>query len=164
MVIFSGGKEIRGPQSSGLILGKKEWIEACNVNCCPQYSIGRPMKIDKETIAGLVKAVELFVSKDYDAEIVKWENLSLQIFENLKEDKRAEVRTGYPAEPGIQPTNILRVYIRPLRKSSATVYKELIELDTPVYTHLDRDELVINPQCLEQSEIDFMCQAIKAIL
>lgn len=145
-------------------MGKKEWIEACNVNCCPQYSIGRPMKIDKETIAGLVKAVELFVSKDYDAEIVKWENLSLQIFENLKEDKRAEVRTGYPAEPGIQPTNILRVYIRPLRKSAAEVYEELTELPTPIYTHLDKEELVINPQCLRESEIQPMCRSIAALL
>lgn len=164
MVIFSGGKEIRGPQSSGLILGTKKWIKACNANCCPQYSIGRPMKIDKETIVGLVKAVELFVSKDYEIEITKWKNLSLKIFEILRKDKRAEVRTGYPTEPGIQPANILRVYIKPLRKSAAEVYEELTELPTPIYTHLDKEELVINPQCLRESEIQPMCRSIAALL
>ena len=164
MVIFSGGKEIRGPQSSGLILGTKTWSEACNANCCPQYSIGRPMKIDKETIAGLVKAVEIFVSKDYNAELKRWESISLDIFNRLKNDGQIEVRTGYPTEPGIQPVNILRVYIRPLTKPAHEVYKELIDLSTPVYTHLDKDELVINPQCLHEDEIEILCRLIKSVL
>ncbi|MFR5859006.1 MAG: aminotransferase class V-fold PLP-dependent enzyme [Clostridia bacterium] len=160
MVIFSGGKEIRGPQSSGLILGKKQWIAACDANCCPQYSIGRPMKIDKETIVGLVKAVEIFVSKDYDLQLKKWEKLSEKIFELLKNHEQAEVSMGYPTEPGIQPTNILRVYIKPLRRTAKRVYEDLIRLSTPVYTHLDKDRLVINPQCLNEAEIEYMCKEI----
>ena len=164
MVIFSGGKEIRGPQASGLILGKKHWISACNANCCPQYSIGRPMKIDKETIVGLVKAIEIFVSKDYDIELKKWEKMSQTIFERLKNNKYANFRTDYPTEPGIQPVNILRVYIKPLRKLARDLYNELISLPIPIYTHLDKDSLVINPQCLNEDEIEYMCQTIIEVL
>lgn len=164
MVIFSGGKEIRGPQSSGLILGKKKWIHACSINCCPQYSIGRPMKIDKETIVGLVKAVELFAAKDYNLELVKWEKMSEKICRRLKDSGDIQVRTGYPDEPGIQPVNILRVYIKPLAKTAEVLYHDLIDMTTPVYLHLDKDELVINPQCLAEEEIELMCQLIESKL
>ena len=48
LVVFSGGKDLRGPQSSGLILGRRDLIEACALNGCPNHSIGRPMKVGKE--------------------------------------------------------------------------------------------------------------------
>lgn len=74
LVTFSGGKSLRGPQSSGLILGRAELIEACRLNDCPNGSIGRPMKTDKEVIAGLVKAVELYMAKDHDLELAMWDD------------------------------------------------------------------------------------------
>ena len=122
------------------------------------------MKIDKETIVGLVKAIEIFVSKDYDIELKKWEKMSQTIFERLKNNKYANVRTDYPTEPGIQPVNILRVYIKPLRKLARDLYNELISLPIPIYTHLDKDSLVINPQCLNEDEIEYMCQTIIEVL
>jgi L-seryl-tRNA(Ser) seleniumtransferase len=48
LVIFSGGKELRGPQSSGLILGTDELVAACDANCCPNYSVGRAMNPDPQ--------------------------------------------------------------------------------------------------------------------
>ena len=63
MVTFSGGKAIRGPQSSGLLLGRSEYIELAKQNAVPnEGTIGRVAKVSKEDIVGLWKAVELFVS------------------------------------------------------------------------------------------------------
>lgn len=73
LVVFSGGKGLRGPQASGLILGCADLIEACRLNDCPYDALGRAMKTDKEAIAGLVKAVELYLSKDHAAEMAEWE-------------------------------------------------------------------------------------------
>lgn len=73
LVTFSGGKAIRGPQSSGLILGKARLIEACRANDSPNMSVGRPMKVAKEDIVGLVKAVELYVARDHAADMAAWE-------------------------------------------------------------------------------------------
>jgi uncharacterized pyridoxal phosphate-dependent enzyme len=56
--IFSGGKGLRGPQSSGLVLGRAEIIEGCRANGNPNCSIGRPMKAGKEELVGLLAAVE----------------------------------------------------------------------------------------------------------
>ncbi len=72
LVVFSGGKAIRGPQSSGMILGRADLVEACRLNDAPHMAIGRPMKVGKEEIAGLVKAVELYVNRDHNAEIAVW--------------------------------------------------------------------------------------------
>jgi L-seryl-tRNA(Ser) seleniumtransferase len=73
LVTFSGGKAIRGPQSSGFLLGSKDLIEACRLNDNPHMAIGRPMKVSKEEIVGLVKAIELYVAKDHAAELAVWE-------------------------------------------------------------------------------------------
>jgi L-seryl-tRNA(Ser) seleniumtransferase len=74
LVAFSGGKAIEGPQSSGLILGRKDLVRACAMNNSPNVScIGRGMKAGKEEIVGLVRAVELYLQKDHGAEMEVWE-------------------------------------------------------------------------------------------
>jgi L-seryl-tRNA(Ser) seleniumtransferase len=65
LVQFSGGKGLRGPQNSGLLLGRKDLIEAAALNNCP-YSdtVGRGMKVSKEQIIGMVAAVDWFLEQD----------------------------------------------------------------------------------------------------
>ena len=53
LVVYSGGKGIGGPHCTGLILGKKELIEACRLNGNPNSAIGRSMKVGKEEIIRL---------------------------------------------------------------------------------------------------------------
>jgi uncharacterized pyridoxal phosphate-dependent enzyme len=68
MVTFSGGKDICGPQASGILIGKEELIRWSLLNMSPQEDrIGRCCKVGKETIFGLLKALEIFVNQDYDA-------------------------------------------------------------------------------------------------
>lgn len=65
LVTFSGGKGLRGPQCTGLLLGRKDLIEAAKKNNSPNSnSIGRGMKVAKEEIVGLVAAVDWFLKQD----------------------------------------------------------------------------------------------------
>jgi L-seryl-tRNA(Ser) seleniumtransferase len=65
LVTFSGGKGLRGPQCTGLLLGRKDLIEAARQNNSPNSNtIGRGMKVAKEEIIGLVAAVDWFVDQD----------------------------------------------------------------------------------------------------
>jgi L-seryl-tRNA(Ser) seleniumtransferase len=65
LVAFSGGKGLRGPQCTGLLLGRKDLIEAAKKNSSPNSNtIGRGMKVAKEEIVGLVAAVDCFLKKD----------------------------------------------------------------------------------------------------
>ncbi len=76
LVAFSGGKALRGPQCSGLLLGRKDLIEAAFLNDAPHSdSIGRGCKVGKEEIAGLLTAVELYVKRDHDADRRRWESI-----------------------------------------------------------------------------------------
>lgn len=68
LVAFSGGKNLRGPQCSGLLLGRKELVEAAYANGSPNNRFGRIAKVGKEEIVGLLAAVELFLAKDHEAE------------------------------------------------------------------------------------------------
>jgi L-seryl-tRNA(Ser) seleniumtransferase len=67
MVAFSGGKDIRGPQASGVLIGREDLIQYALLNMSPQEDrIGRCCKVGKETIFGLLKALEMFVNQDLD--------------------------------------------------------------------------------------------------
>ena len=65
LVTFSGGKGLRGPQCTGLLLGRKDLIEAAKLNNSPNANtIGRGMKVAKEEVVGLVAAVDWFLGQD----------------------------------------------------------------------------------------------------
>ncbi len=68
MVAFSGGKGLRGPQATGLLLGRPDLIRAARKAISPFGGIGRGMKVGKEEIMGLVAAVERYLSLDHEAE------------------------------------------------------------------------------------------------
>ena len=67
MVTFSGGKGLRGPQSAGILLGRKDLIEAARLNAPPHGdTIGRGMKVNKEEILGMMVAVEQYLAMDHE--------------------------------------------------------------------------------------------------
>jgi L-seryl-tRNA(Ser) seleniumtransferase len=68
LVTFSGGKDMRGPQAAGLLMGKEDLIRCALLNMSPnEDTIGRASKVGKEEICGMLKALEMFVSSDQDA-------------------------------------------------------------------------------------------------
>jgi L-seryl-tRNA(Ser) seleniumtransferase len=75
LVTFSGGKMIRGPQSAGLLFGRKDLIEAAKLNHSPHEApIGRPMKVNKEEIFGMYAALKSYLERDHKKEWNEWLN------------------------------------------------------------------------------------------
>ena len=72
MVAYSGGKIIRGPQSAGLLLGRKDLIQAAWVSSAPHHGFGRDKKVGREEIVGMLVAVESWVKRDQDGEMKEW--------------------------------------------------------------------------------------------
>jgi L-seryl-tRNA(Ser) seleniumtransferase len=83
LVNFSGGKGIRGPQSTGILVGRKELIRAAALNSSPNQGIGRPAKTSKEEIVGLVNALELFLAADEAAEMNRYRELCTYIADRV---------------------------------------------------------------------------------
>lgn len=73
MVIYSGGKFLRGPQTSGLLLGRKDLIQAAWRNASPHQGFARGMKVSKEDVIGVLAALEVwFEQRDPAAELQRW--------------------------------------------------------------------------------------------
>ena len=90
LVAFSGGKGLRGPQSAGLLVGRKDLIAAARLNAPPNgNTIGRGLKVNKEEIVGMLAALERYVGLDHAAERREF-------------DRRAEtIRRAAAALPGV---------------------------------------------------------------
>ncbi len=72
LVGYSGGKYIRGPQSAGLLLGRKDLVRAAWVHSAPHHGYARAMKVGREEIVGMLVAVESWVKRDHPAEWKQW--------------------------------------------------------------------------------------------
>jgi L-seryl-tRNA(Ser) seleniumtransferase len=88
LVAFSGGKGLRGPQSSGLLLGRKDLIEAARLNNSPNGdTLCRTNKVNKEEIVGMLVALESYLKEDHAAIWKEWEGRCRRIAKALE---------GYP--------------------------------------------------------------------
>ena len=74
LVAYSGGKCLRGPQAAGLLLGRKDLVQAAWLHSAPHHAFGRSLKVGKEEIMGMLAAVEAWVKRDYKAEFRTWES------------------------------------------------------------------------------------------
>ncbi|MBL8179539.1 MAG: aminotransferase class V-fold PLP-dependent enzyme [Bryobacterales bacterium] len=108
LVAYSGGKILRGPQSAGVLLGRKDLIKAAWSNSAPHHAYGRAMKVSKEEIVGMVTALESFTStRDLQAEYRMWESWYKQISDEITKIDGVKTRPIGPA--GASPFPVLEV-------------------------------------------------------
>jgi L-seryl-tRNA(Ser) seleniumtransferase len=72
LVAYSGGKCLRGPQTAGLLLGRKDLVRAAWVHSAPHHGVTRALKVGKEDAIGMLMAVEMWVKRDHEAEMKRW--------------------------------------------------------------------------------------------
>jgi|PlaIllAssembly_1097288.scaffolds.fasta_scaffold01382_4 L-seryl-tRNA(Ser) seleniumtransferase len=105
LVCVSGGKDIRGPQSAGILMGKKDLIAAARLSAPPRGgNIGRGMKVNKEEIFGMWIALEKFVSIDHVKEMKMWESQISVIETSLKKVKGVTTNVSIPPIANCTPT------------------------------------------------------------
>jgi seryl-tRNA(Sec) selenium transferase len=84
LVGYSGGKCMRGPQSSGLLLGDKSLCKAAYYQAAPHHNYGRPLKCSKEEAMGILAAVTEWYKRDHEAEQAEWTSWMHQIADRVK--------------------------------------------------------------------------------
>jgi L-seryl-tRNA(Ser) seleniumtransferase len=154
IAIFSGGKDLRGPQASGLILGRKELVAACALNGNPNHSIGRPMKVGKEEIAGLVAAVERYVCLDHSAREQYCEQAVADWRSAIEGIPGVSAERDYPNEAG-QPLPRCLITIDPeLAKFTRDDVLKMLETGHPIIKAMPSSvrSLHLNPMTLEPGE------------
>lgn len=97
LICVSGGKAIRGPQSAGLLYGKKDFIAAARLSAPPKGgNIGRGMKVNKEEILGMYAALDRYVKQDHDKEWKEWEEKTAVIENAAKKVKGVTTEVTVP--------------------------------------------------------------------
>jgi uncharacterized pyridoxal phosphate-dependent enzyme len=133
LVAFSGGKAMRGPNDTGLLLGRKDLIEAGKKNANPHCgTIGRMMKVSKEDMVALLAAVERYVRLDHKAELRQWEQSIGVIEKALKEIPTIDFERIVPAIANHVPHLIITWDEKRVRISRERLTKELAASDPPI--------------------------------
>ncbi|NUS43947.1 MAG: hypothetical protein HOQ24_09700 [Mycobacteriaceae bacterium] len=154
-VIFSGGKGLRGPQSSGLVLGKRWIVDRCRAHASPNQQIGRGMKVGKEELLGLYAAVEWTLEQDEEALLAGYEQMVDRWIAGLREVPGVVAERGYPSEAG-QPHG--RAVVRLLTTSGWTrdgLVQALWDGDPRIavgVSGVPDDAIALNPQTIEPGE------------
>lgn len=104
-IIASGGKAIRGPQTTGLVIGKRSIIEGCAAHGNPNRAIGRTMKVGKEELAGIYASVKYIMERDEDAVRKEINRMGLDIRKGLSSSSlvKSVTRSG-PGDPAAAGT------------------------------------------------------------
>ena len=161
LAIFSGGKGLRGPQASGLVVGRRELVDRMVAHACPNGGVGRPMKVGKEEIAGLLAAVERYMAADEPAVIEGYERDVRAILKAFEGFPGAAACRDFPNEAGqAMPRARLRFPNSPAKPARFAEW--LREGEPGVLVATDEDSLLINPQTLEPGELEIVIGRLKS--
>jgi uncharacterized pyridoxal phosphate-dependent enzyme len=112
LVCVSGGKGLHGPQSAGILMGKKDLIAAARLNAPPDGdNIGRGMKVNKEEILGMYAALDAFVKQDHDKVWKSWEDMVAVIGNAASKFKGVTTTVVVPEIANHTP--LLQIYMDP---------------------------------------------------
>lgn len=166
LVTFSGGKMIRGPQSAGLLFGRKDLIEAAKLNHSPHEApIGRPMKVNKEEMFGLYAALKSYIERDHKKEWDEWLDRTKRIAARLGSLPTLKTETSVDAGPANAFPSLLvdwdqqRIKITPKE-----VLKALKDGTPSIVGGMRKDKLMIGVVLLRPDQIDIVAQRVKDIL
>jgi L-seryl-tRNA(Ser) seleniumtransferase len=158
LVIFSGGKGLRGPQDSGLLAGRADLIAAARANGNPHAAVGRGMKVSKEAMAGLWKAIDIFLATDHEAEyrahLAQAEHLATAL-------GRGDAQVWVEADWADWPAPVVR--IAPLPGASwqpASIQQILAAGDPSIHIDVFRGGLMISTHCLRPGEEEIVAAAL----
>ncbi|MEM2970780.1 MAG: aminotransferase class V-fold PLP-dependent enzyme [Candidatus Bathyarchaeia archaeon] len=169
LVAFSGGKDIRGPNDTGFIIGRADLIEAVAAHGSPHHYMGRPMKVSKEQIVGLIVALQHYTPEAVNARRENWEKiaeyfvneLSLQ---NVKAEKIVPDPEKHEYSAQGWPQVRLTFDEANLGITAAEINNRLRNGNPPIYAPQSDNQITLNPQCLQDGEEEIIVKRIKEIL
>jgi uncharacterized pyridoxal phosphate-dependent enzyme len=166
LALFSGGKALRGPQSSGLMVGSKKWVQAARANGSPNQHLARAMKVGKEEIGGLLAAVRRYVTLDHGQLSQDWYEICSHWVEKLNQIDGLTAVLEATNSSG-QP--VPRVRIVPSIAEEGTASPSIanaLRLGNPPIAVLPGpgDSFYIGPDCLQPGEHLIVLERVSEVL
>jgi L-seryl-tRNA(Ser) seleniumtransferase len=167
LVCFSGGKGIRGPQSAGLLLGRKHLIQAARMNTSPNSdTIARGMKVNKEEILGMLAAVELYMKKDHQAEWKEWERRVRVIEDSVRSVPSVTTEMTVPPVANHVPHVTIRWDKAKIALTPQDAMKQLREGKPSIEANpaTNSQELVLGVWMLNPGEAEIVAKRVREVL
>jgi D-glucosaminate-6-phosphate ammonia-lyase len=163
LAIFSGGKDIGGPQASGLVLGRKDLIEAIRFHGSPNHAVGRPMKVGKEETMGLLAAVERYLELDHEARHLRFENIVANWNKGLSKVEGVTAQRDFPNEAGQPAPRTLLTFSE--RFARDDIIRQLWEGSPAIaVAPADGNGIYLNPMTLNEGEADSVLKRLLEVL
>jgi L-seryl-tRNA(Ser) seleniumtransferase len=189
LVAFSGGKAIRGPQSTGILAGKRAYIESVamqhldthaatevwspppslidrsGVDGVPRQGIGRPLKVGKEELIGLIRALELFLEEDQDALQAEWQARAEAVASGLADHTAFSTRIRPGGKADIAPTVDVTVDESTLEGTLVELVQALRDETPRVFVgadDVDNGTFAVSPVGLTDAEAEYLVERVLA--
>jgi L-seryl-tRNA(Ser) seleniumtransferase len=166
MVAYSGGKIIRGPQTAGLLVGRKDRIQAAWANSAPHHAFGRGLKVSKEEIVGMLTAVETWRTRlDVQTQFREWESWYAHITERITKVPGVRTQVRGPARGGPFPTLQVDWDAGKIGMSAGELGRMLLEGEPRIMSHASGrgHSFVIRPAAMKQDEYKVVAQRLHEI-
>jgi len=167
LVTFSGGKGIMGPQSAGLLLGRKDLIEAARLNTSPYSdSVARGMKVNKEEMLGMMVAVELYLRRNHEADRREWDRRAAVIAEAARKLKSVTSEVIVPPVANHVPHLKLRWDQNVIKISPLDAKKKLQEGDPSIEAcpMTTKEELVFGVWMMQPGDAEVVARKVQQLL
>jgi L-seryl-tRNA(Ser) seleniumtransferase len=165
MVAYSGGKCLRGPQCAGVLLGRKDLLQAAWINSAPHHAFGRSLKVGKEEIMGMLAAVEAWVTRDHKAEWKQWEGWLATIREKVSTVPTVKTEVQQPRGPSnYAPTLQISWDVEKLGAGGAEVAKALLEGSPRIVLSDGPNSLTVMPYMMMPGDDAIAARRIHEVL
>ena len=167
LTAFSGGKGICGPQSAGLLFGRKDLIEAARMNTSPNSdTIARGMKVNKEEILGMLVALELYLRRDHAADLKEWERRADVIARAARKVPSVTAEVKIPPVANHVPHLHIRWDQAKVRLTPKEVMQQLREGTPSIEANpaTSKDELVFSMWMMQPGEAEVVARRVQQVL
>lgn len=165
LVAFSGGKGIRGPQSAGLLLGKRKYIEAARLHTPPRgTTIARGMKVNKEEVLGMMVALELYLARDHKKEWELWEKQIKLISDSALSVNGVKTEIHVPSHANHVPSLRIMWDEKKVKISTDDMRKQLRDGHPSIETVGNKEEVGITTWMMEPGQERIVAQRVAEIL
>jgi D-glucosaminate-6-phosphate ammonia-lyase len=164
LALFSGGKDLRGPQASGLMVGRRDLVDAVAMHASPNQRFGRAFKTGKEEIMGLLAAVEEYMRQDEDERLRGWHAVLERWRAGLASVPGIRVEHSATNEAG-QPIPRLIVHLTGKQTAAGAVVDRLLAGEPAVaVATVSEASIGLTPDCLLDGEQDLVVPAVHTAL